>query len=154
MCGAGRGRDAAVGKIPRGIGRSGRLAARPRLRVDGKPLSMFRPKPRLADLPRPLSEKTVAAIAAAFPPAVAHDMPPTRIMTVSPPCKSFSVPATRPVRYLDALFADRCLHFVGDPYGPSGPDMPVCGAERAEGVLGTRYCRRHLVSQHQARAVA
>jgi len=82
------------------------------------------------------------------------DLPPGEILTVSPPCVGFSVPATRPVRFIDAMFADRCLHFVGDRYGPSGPDMPVCGAKRAEVVFDTRYCRRHLADQYQARAVA
>ena len=123
--GNGRSRQAVIGKIHRGEGLFGWLTPRPRLRADGK-----RP---VAGLP---------------------ELPPAKAVTVSPDCKCYSLPATRPMRFVDAMIADRCLHFVGDLYGPAGPDMPVCGAERAEGVLGTRYCRRHLASQHQPRDVA
>lgn len=152
--GKGRSRQAVIGKIHRGEGLFGWLTPRPRLRADGKRRAKPGPKPRTADLPRPLAEKTVAAIAAAFPVAGLPELPPAKAVTVSPDCKGYSVPATRPMRFVDAMIADRCLHFVGDPYGPAGPDMPVCGAERAEGVLNTRYCRRHLASQHQPRDVA
>ncbi len=57
------------------------------------------------------------------------------------------------VTFLDAVDRERCLHFIGNPYSPDGPDMPVCGAERA-GVLKTRYCAYHLYSQTDHAALA
>ncbi len=57
------------------------------------------------------------------------------------------------VTFLDAVDRERCLHFIGNPYSPDGPDMPVCGAERA-GVLHTRYCAYHLYSQTDHAALA
>ena len=140
--GNGRSRSAVLGKIHRGHGQFGRLAQQPGFRLDGEPRAKSGPK-----------AGSVKASVAGSGLEVALPKP-VGILTGSLACKSFSVPATRPVRFIDALFADRCLHFVGDPYSASGPDMPVCGAERAEGVLGTRYCRRHLASQHQARDAA
>lgn len=140
--GNGRSRSAVLGKIHRGRGQYGQLAHQPGFRLDGKP--------RVKSGPKPGSVKVSVAGSGR---AVSRPEP-VKIVTVSPDCKSFSVPATRPMRFVDAMIADRCLHFVGDLYGPAGPDMPVCGAERAEGVLGTRYCRRHLASQHQPRDVA
>jgi GcrA cell cycle regulator len=64
-----------------------------------------------------------------------------------------NLPAPLPVAFLDALFADRCLHFIGDPMSEDGPRMPVCGAERMQDApRSNRYCHRHFHSQHQARA--
>ncbi len=57
------------------------------------------------------------------------------------------------VTFLDAVDRERCLHFIGNPYSPDGPDMPVCGAERA-GVPRTRYCDYHLYSQTDHAALA
>lgn len=125
-----RSRNSVIGKIIRGKGAFGRLVPRG---VPAKAPRPAAPKPRRARV-------------------LPSELPRPEIQPVSLPCESHSLPATLPVAYLDAVFADRCLHFVGDPFGPSGPDMPVCGAERAAGVLETRYCRRHLAGQYQARA--
>jgi GcrA cell cycle regulator len=57
-----------------------------------------------------------------------------------------NLPATLPITFLDAVNAKRCLHYVGDPYSPDGPDMPVCGAERSASAGTVPYCRRHFAS--------
>src|SRR5690606_4602630 len=50
-----------------------------------------------------------------------------------------TAPALPPVPFSQASAAGTCLFFAGDPFGPSGMDMPVCGAPRARG----RYCAFH-----------
>ncbi|MDX8513564.1 GcrA family cell cycle regulator [Mesorhizobium captivum] len=55
------------------------------------------------------------------------------------------LPATLPIAFLDAVMRNRCLYFAGEWQTPDGPDMPVCGAERAAEPIETRYCRRHQV---------
>lgn len=65
------------------------------------------------------------------------------------PASPVYLPATLPMTFLDAMFAGRCLHFVGDPFGADGPTMPVCGAERAFDKTGReRFCTRHYQSSH------
>lgn len=81
---------------------------------------------------------------AAKPPLAAPVVPDPVV-----PAAPVYLPATLPMTFLDAMFAGRCLHFVGDPYGPDGPTMPVCGAERAFDKTGReRFCTRHYQSSH------
>lgn len=49
-------------------------------------------------------------------------------------------PVCAPIRYEDAIDQNRCLYFHGDPMGPSGPDMLVCG----EVVDRHRWVTEHL----------
>lgn len=57
----------------------------------------------------------------------------------------------RPMPFLAAVEKNRCLWFACDPFAPGGPDMPVCGHERAD-MPNVRYCPRHLAGQVQERA--
>lgn len=95
-----------------------------------------------------------SASRAAGAPAGRAGVPDARSGSRAAPETVSNLPATLPITYLEAVFSDRCLHFAGDPLGRDGPDMPVCGAARADGVLNTRYCRRHLVSQYRVRDAA
>jgi GcrA cell cycle regulator len=81
--------------------------------------------------------------------------PPHPAAPAAPYVPPANLPATLPITFAEAMEAGRCLHFVGDPFGPAGADMPVCGAERAQfAPNGNRYCRRHLESAHEARAAS
>jgi hypothetical protein len=55
----------------------------------------------------------------------------------------------KPTTFLDAVNADRCLYFADNPMSEDGPDMPVCGAERAHEPANTRYCPYHVKRQGQ-----
>lgn len=102
-----------------------------------------RSKPVSASSPR--AGKAGAATPPRAAPATSSAVP------AAPEAPVAKLPATLPVRFIDAMFADCCLHFVGDPLGLDGPDMPVCGAERAQDASPhNRYCRRHLASQREA----
>ncbi|WP_234186439.1 GcrA family cell cycle regulator [Shinella sp. NM-101] len=58
------------------------------------------------------------------------------------------VPAGRPIPFLQAIDEERCLWFAGEPFGPNGPDMPVCGAPRDEAAsISNRYCHHHRQMQ-------
>lgn len=62
-------------------------------------------------------------------------------------------PPAHPMPFSQAVDEERCLWFAGEAYGPNGPDMPVCGGERAD-IPGTRYCLHHLRRQAQDKAAA
>lgn len=66
------------------------------------------------------------------------------------PAPQPALPATLPIRFADAVEHGRCLLFIGDPLGPGGPDMPVCGGERAAEPVRGRYCPYHKRSQFRA----
>ncbi|ESY75544.1 GcrA cell cycle regulator, partial [Mesorhizobium sp. LNHC221B00] len=103
----GRGRNSVIGKIHRLHGDGGKLT---------RPAGNDRPKrekqPQRRPAPRPPR------------PTMVFERP-------QPYVPAANLPATLPVAFLDAVTAKRCLHFIGDPFGPDGPDMPVCGAERS-----------------------
>ena len=135
-------RNAVLGKIHRGQGRFGKLAAasvghgRRDQKVPAKPKRRRRIGNRFAK----------DASAAIQPPLVA-DPPPVPV--AAPPPIVPNLPATLPIPFLDAVTRDRCLHFIGVPYSKDGPAMPVCGAERVA-LFNARYCRRHFESQYRA----
>lgn len=66
------------------------------------------------------------------------------------PAPAPKLPATLPVSFADAVERGRCLHFIGDPFGPDGPAMPVCGGQRAAEPVRGRYCPYHQRSQFRA----
>ena len=77
------------------------------------------------------------------PPLVPVDLPP--LPKPADPPAAPNLPALLPITFLQAVMTDRCLYFVGDPFCPDGPDMPVCGGWRAEyGGRENRYCRLHV----------
>lgn len=147
----GKTRNAVIGMLRRGDGKFGALQGRPKNEARGRRPDP-EPKPKLKLRPtRDFVGKTAVDRALASAPSV-------DILIVSPDCVSYSkpvvpksfepvanLPAPLPTAFLDAVIRNRCLHYVGDWFGADGPDMPVCGAERAQGVLETRYCRRHMV---------
>jgi hypothetical protein len=148
-----RTRHSVIGKIDRSNSGLGKLTSR---KAAAKPVNT-KPAPSA----KPRAGKVGASSPHTKAPAAHSDA--SCILYVSPPCVGFSVPkrpvpvenlpAPLPVAFIDALFADTCLHFVGNPLSAGGPDMPVCGAARMQDApLHNRYCRRHFHSQHQVRA--
>ncbi|KQU77727.1 hypothetical protein ASD12_18175 [Mesorhizobium sp. Root102] len=121
----GRGRNSIIGKIHRLHGDGGRLT---------RPAGNDRPKREAPRRTRPAPRPPK--------PVLVFERPQVYV-----PCAS--LPATLPVAFLDAVTAKKCLHFIGDPFGPDGPDMPVCGAERSEAAGTVPYCRRHFNSAHR-----
>lgn len=111
-------RNAVVGKVMRGEGRFGRLDGWAGRRNRGDAQARKRKptaRPKLVTVPAP-------------------DPAPAPVPVVPP------APPPAPIPFLQAIDEGRCLWFAGEPFGPNGPDMPVCGGERA----GTaRYCARH-----------
>lgn len=131
--GSGRSRNAVIGKLMRGKGGFGRL-----LRAPG-----WVPQP--AAIPAPREPKPVCR-----KPAPAKALPAPAPAPASPPVAS--LPAPVPMSFLEAMFSGRCLFFAGEPFGPAGPDMPVCGAERARSAPPhNRYCARHLCAAMRPR---
>lgn len=124
-------RNAVIGKVLRGKGRFGMLDgwASRRGRVEVRPRT---PKP-VVDAP-------------SLAPA---DLPPAAPSLPAP----IPEPPAHPMPFSQAVDEDRCLWFAGEAYGPNGPDMPVCGGERAD-IPGTRYCLHHLRRQAQDRVAA
>lgn len=124
----GRSRNAIIGKIIRMKGGVGRLARSPS--AAGKMARKQTPAVRMARRaqPRPVP-----------PPKLVFERP-------QPYQPVANLPATLPIGFLDAVEGKLCLHFVGDPFGPDGPDMPVCGAARSEAAGDVPYCRRHFIS--------
>jgi len=134
----GRSRNSVVAKVDRGNGGFGRLGRLP-ARKSGPA-----PRPHAGRNPGALAPARAAKTGTAFPPRAV----PVATMPAVPKLLPANLPAPLPVTFLEAMFADRCLHFMGDPLAPSGPDMPVCGAERAqEAPFANRYCARHRASQ-------
>lgn len=139
-------RGAVIGKIFRGKGAFGLL-----LTPEGRPSTRRRDLNSTASGsngargsdPRTPARGTGAA------PAIAA--PVTRQNPVAADPVAALVPA--PMAFEEAVDRGRCLFFAGDPLGPNGPDMPVCGNERA-GSLLSRYCARHLVLQMRERIAA
>ncbi|MER8427797.1 GcrA family cell cycle regulator [Mesorhizobium sp. M1403] len=133
-------RNAVIGKLQRGKGKFGQLLGQPKNQAIGRatPKTETPPKRRY----RPV--RRVVAAPSVEPPPI------ERLFKTEPVA---NLPATLPITFLAAVMANRCLHYAGDWFAPGVPDMPVCGAERAD-VLETRYCRRHLMSERQPRVAA
>lgn len=115
---------------------SSERAARPPRRV--------RPHSSPPGAPRPVTARTAGKPPVA-PPAGAASSP------AAPALPSALSPVLRPMPFLEAVEKNRCLWFACDPFAPGGPDMPVCGHERAA-LPNVRYCPRHLAGQVQERA--
>lgn len=64
-----------------------------------------------------------------------------------PSASALSLPAVLPMTFGEAVDRGRCLWFTCAPMDPSGPDMPVCGAERAVHAPASRYCAHHHALQ-------
>ena len=120
-------RSAVVGKVSRGKSRFGTLEGR-----NGRPGA--------AEVRARAQQQVVAepSVAPAELPDAAPALPvPTRLPSPS-----------QPIPFLQAIDEDRCLWFAGEPFGPSGPDMPVCGAARDEAAsVLNRYCHHHRQMQ-------
>ncbi|WP_217577348.1 GcrA family cell cycle regulator [Mesorhizobium sp. GbtcB19] len=127
----GRTRNAIIGKIIRMKGGVGRLA-----RSQGKAGKVARKQSPSIKMVRR-----------------SHPVPAPKLVFERPQpyVPVANLPATLPIRFLDAVDRKLCLHFVGDPFGPDGPDMPVCGAARSEAAGTVPYCRRHFESAHSQR---
>lgn len=121
----GRNRNSIVGKIHRGKGAYGNLTPRPPAKGEKRRRDARRVILKAIEPPK---KPTLAELFAQAPQPAAN------------------LPAVPPMTFLAAVNAGRCLHYSGDPFGPSGPDMPVCGAERSVHAGKVPYCLRHLRS--------
>lgn len=125
-------RQAVIGKLWRGEGRFGKLVREPggKGRAPRPPRAeTVRVRPQVRKVP-PGARRAAPAATEPRAASVARPVPPPP----AAPCA--------PMAFLAAVEASRCLWFAGEAYGPNGPDMPVCGASRAD-MPGTRYCARH-----------
>lgn len=113
-------RNAVVGKVMRGQGRFGKL--------DG-----WAGRRHRADVPARKSEPAVRRRLVTKPAPGAAPVP-------APAPARQPAPPPAPIPFLQAIDEGRCLWFAGEAFGPNGPDMPVCGDERAG---AGRYCARH-----------
>jgi len=104
----------------------------------------YRPR-RAAPKPAKPSEPVVEPVA-----AHAHPIP------VAPDASALDVDvkAIVPMTFIRAATEERCLFYAGDAYGPSGPDMLVCGCRRAENRLRKPYCAAHLAIEIEKRSAA
>ncbi|RUV98287.1 hypothetical protein EOA88_00160 [Mesorhizobium sp. M5C.F.Ca.IN.020.14.1.1] len=134
-----RSRNAVISKLKRGKGSFGALLGQPKNQAIGRAT----PK---TETPPKRKYRPVRRVIAIAPPIEA---PIERLFETEPVA---NLPATLPITFLEAVMTDRCLHYAGSPFDPDGPDMPVCGAARARDVLGTRYCRLHLIAKRQVAA--
>ncbi|MER8811431.1 GcrA family cell cycle regulator [Mesorhizobium sp. M0965] len=132
-------RNAVIGKLARAKGKFGQLLGQPKNQAIGRatPKTETLPKRKYRPVRRIVNAPSIEA-------------PVERLFKAEPVA---NLPATLPMTFLDAVMTNRCLHYACDWFAPGGPDMPVCGAERAD-VLETRYCRRHLASERQPRVAA
>lgn len=124
-------RNAVIGKVLRGKGRFGALDGRSGRRAPAEAR------------PRPVQQKALVdapSLAPAELPAEA-------------PAPAAALPPARPISFLQAVDEERCLWFAGTFHDPDGPNMPVCGGERAD-IPGTRYCLHHLRRQRQDKVAA
>lgn len=94
--------------------------------------------------PREPVVKSVAAVSRPIPVA-----PEARATEVA-----VDVKAIVPMTFARAASEERCLFYAGDAYGPSGPDMLVCGCRRAENRLRKPYCAAHLAIEIEKRSAA
>lgn len=111
-------RNAIISKVRRGKGRFGKLAGNrtPRAPQDqtSKPI-VLKKAPQIEALPDALPA-----------PMARSEFSPLRMA------------------FLDAITTGKCLFFADDILSPDGPQMTVCGHERAEHPISTRYCSHHV----------
>jgi GcrA cell cycle regulator len=138
--GGGVTRNAVVGKLLRGQGRYGSLQTLTRVPARVSRTGAATP-PKAAPVRHSSASRAAGAPAGRRNDAGLRSKPrPAAVVPVN-------LPAPLPIGFFEAVETGRCLHFIGDPMGPGGPDMPVCGAERAQGApAANRYCVRHLFS--------
>lgn len=158
-----RTRNSVIAKLDRGKGGLGTLsfkssrAARAMSKpINTKPAPSAKPRAGKAGAPSPHTKAPANYSFTSRPvgaPVGRATMPDGQSPLQAAPVAVANLPAPLPVAFIDALFADTCLHFVGNPMSEDGPTMPVCGAARMQDApLNNRYCRRHFHSQHQVRA--
>ena len=135
---------AAIGFERRGPRRTPNSVAPRPAAARSKPTARTDPRPAMAG-PSAVERLFGAPAAPGAPGAsVAPVAPPGPVAPAAARAERQAV-APPPIGFLEAVDRGRCLFFAGDPLGESGPDMPVCGAERAHDLANTRYCRRHAV---------
>jgi GcrA cell cycle regulator len=148
-------RNAVIGKLIRGKGRYGRLqqkapwrSQRPEAEAAtaARRLCAAPPEPQGAKRPMRGARQNAPSPSPSRLPAVPA-VGSTPLPHIREGEERFALPAPLPIGFFEAVERGRCLHFVGDPMGPGGPDMPVCGAERAhDAPFANRYCARHRAS--------
>lgn len=142
-------RNAVIGKIMRGKGAFGRLtsavASGPRRERPVAPSATGRVRARAV---RPIvSDPDVAARPPSRALRQAGAAAPQSAAPVLPPIPAGRAICVPPMSFLEAVERGRCLFFACDPFDPDGPDMPVCGAERAaDAPPHNRYCASHAIA--------